>query len=55
MKDWMCMMDVVRPINIGQLIMMFICKSLKDLKCVKHIIQIIKKLTQSSCKDPCMH
>ena len=39
-----------QPIYMGQLIMIFIWKSLKDLKCLKHIIQIPQKFTQSSYK-----
>jgi hypothetical protein len=49
-----CLMDVVTSIYMGQLIMMFIWKSLKDLKCLKHIIQIPKRFTQSSYKGSYM-
>jgi hypothetical protein len=50
----MCLMNVVTSYLYGSIDNDVYMKSLKDLKCLKHIIQIPKKLTQSSYKIPYM-
>jgi hypothetical protein len=50
----MCLMNVVTAYLYGSIDNDVYMKSLKDLKCLKHIIQIPKKLTQSSYKIPYM-
>jgi hypothetical protein len=47
-------MNVVTAYLYGSIDNDVYMKSLKDLKCLKHIIQIPKKLTQSSYKIPYM-
>jgi hypothetical protein len=48
----MCLMNVVTAYLYGSIDNDVYMKSLNDLKCLKHIIQIPKKLTQSSYKIP---
>jgi hypothetical protein len=50
----MCLMNVVTTYLYGSIDNDVYMKSLKDLKCLKHIIQIPEKLTQSSYKIPYM-